>query len=395
MRDLVMLDWMVPECSWQDFRNKVQSEHGSVEGYLGRKAADAMDEFSEADGYETVEDQIDRLVRAAGRTPKDRCKEKKSADERGSPLSSETTTRVTIRVDKRVKERFKSAADDSAFDSYGVAFGRALELYCDGGRASRLEDKLDRVVDDAEAVLSQLNESESTSDRLSAVERRTITICHRLGEQFTDDELTTEIADVAGSSEPTVEKYRERVVSRLGYEPHPKAQRKVWVPADVAKEIATDGVPREIRRPVDLLDRDERVERIKLALGKHAGKCGGQARASATDIRSKVFDHNISLSSVLDLLNQVALEDGYKLDRSGETTTIGVNVAGGITDETLAETIREYISANVGSLLGETTETTMSDWTDNSDPSIAGTSGSPSSAATDGGGPAPRGDRDD
>lgn len=106
----------------------------------------------------------------------------------------------------------------------GVVFARALLAYLDGGPGDRQERKLDRVLEDATAMLKEMNPDDDAGG-LSVVERRTIAIGNRLPEEFPDDDhLVETIADVAGSSEPTIEKYRERVVDRLGVEPHPNAQ---------------------------------------------------------------------------------------------------------------------------------------------------------------------------
>jgi len=391
MRDLVMLDWMVPKRSWTIFRQNIESKYGSVEGYLGRKAVDSMDEFAEADGYTTVEDHIDRLVRAAGRRPKDRGKQKNADEDDRTDLTKIETTRVTIRVDRRVKERFKKYVDQSErFDSYGVAFGRALELYCDGGRAARIEDKLDRIVDDAEAVLSELQDDEGGDEGLGAVERRTITICHRLDEQFTDDVLVSEIADVAGSSKPTIEKYRQRVIKRLNVEPHPNASKTVWVPEEYAAELAPEGTPRVCRQPVELLDREERLRRLHLVVGRRAAKrSSGRVRVKTPDVRGNTFDNEVSRSSVLDLMEAAALTKGFDVDRNSTSASIRVNLeAVGDSEPDLFQEIIEYRDGEADDLLSDTTEATVSDFSNGPSPTDVGDRlDTLSGAATDGGGP--------
>jgi hypothetical protein len=400
MTEAVVLDWMVPERSWETFTDQVESEFGVVEGYLAREALSAMNEFAESDGYEDVEDKIDRLVRAAGRTPHQRPKEKKLSAVPSSDLSDLPTTRVTIRVDYGVKETFKAAADASAFDSYGVAFARALELYCDGGRAARLEDKLDRIVDDAEALLAELDESDA-DESLSVVERRTVIICNRLvgddhTDQFKDDALVEEISDVAGSSGPTIERYRDRVIDRLGYEPHPN-NSDIWMPADQAKTYVSDGVPDVVRQPADHLSRQERIERIQMGLGRRAAKTNGQTKISASEVQEKIFDDKVTHSSVRDLLNGVAVNDGFRLEKTGsESMHVKVDVSN-LDDTDLAEKMRAYVRADTDGLLGETTTTTVDDWTSEPSPNAVSDVGTGASgAATDGGGAGQTGgDRDD
>jgi hypothetical protein len=396
MRDLVMLDWMTPERPWTVFCHTVESEHGSLEGYLGRKVTDAMDEFAEADGYERVEDLVDRLVQAAGRTPGEVPKEKNPAS---SDLSQLPTTRVTVRVDRDVKERFKAAAEESAYDSYGVALGRALQLYCEGGRAARLEGKLDRVVDDAESLLAELDSS-ADDDTLGKVDRNVIQICNRLTEEFTDAELNSEIHDVAGNgprvSDPTLEKYRDLVTERLGVERHPSAET-VWVPSHKASQYAPDGLPDVCRRPVQNLDREQRTRRLRLALGCRAARQGnGYARTDSTEIGIDVFDDNLTKATVLSIMNEAALEDGYELDKSTTPTTLTVDLVDGITDGYLAEDIVDYKESPASGLLSGSSETTVDDWSAKTSPPTASAVDENLdrlTSATDGGGP-PRKDGD-
>lgn len=344
MRELVMLDWLVPKRPWIVFCHHVEREKGCVEGHLGREAADAMDEFAEADGYEIVEDYLDRLVRAAGRTPEDRDKQKKNRDGVGSDLSELETTRVTIRVDRAVKERFKAAAEKSAFDSYGVAFGRALELYCNGGRAARLEDKFSRILDDAEALLAEVADDSDGDGGLSPVDRRTVAVCQELPDQFADGELVETIKAVAGvGSDPSIRKYREKVTERLDVEPHPN-NPDLWVPSEVAAENVPEGTPRVCRRPVDLLNRDERVRRIRLEAGREAAARGqdGCLRLSASEIRTVALDDAVSPRSVRDLLTDVTRVSGYRLDDSGQERAVEINVGTPDLDPELGQTIKAY-----------------------------------------------------
>lgn len=394
MRETVMLDWRVPEDEWRAFRDYVESEYGSVEGYLGREAERAMRAYADADGYDAVEEKIDRLVEAAGRRPGAASKEKNSS------LAGQPTTRVTARVDEVVKDEFRAvAADDD--DPFGVVFARAIREHREGGRADRLERKLDRVIDDAGALLSELDEGD-TEGGLSSEDRKLITICNRLGDQhdnlqFTDDELNSEIHDVAGrgqrASPPTLEKYRDLVIERLGVEPHPNASH-VWVPEETAADLVPDGTPEECRRPVELLDRDDRVRRIKLALGRRAAnRSTGKVTARRPSIQNDVLEDVPAKSTVLDLMEEVALTEGYSIDRSRDKAALRVDLkAAGEADPGLFEEVIDYRDAETDSLLGDTTETTVSDYTDSPESTV-----SPDAAAdqmdqltksmTDGGGP--------
>jgi len=364
-REPVKIDWMVPNQEWQATREWVEDEYGSLSGYLGRAAENAMEEFVDDDeGYAELESKIDRLIKAAGRTPEDLRKEKKSS-QGGPSLASQPTTRVTARVDEHIKTRFKKYADrHTDYGSYGVALGRAIREYRTGGRPGRLNDKLDRVVDDAESVLAELDDGEAAKEGLSTVQRREIIICNRLPEQFTDEELNAEIRDVAGASEPTVEKYRERVIERLGYEPHPNAAH-VWLPAEKASEIAQDGVPREYRVPVEVLCREDRVRRLQVALVHEATRSKGTGgfRATTSEIREHVFDTELSLSSVRDLCNQAALNSGFTMDRSNNRVSLGVNVTNSIDDD-IAEIVQDLVKHEIDSPFKGPIETGIDDFTD-------------------------------
>ena len=397
MRDTVKVDWKVPEAEWERFQEFVEEKHGSLDGYLGYEAESAMKEYADLDGGDVVEGIVDDFVRAAGRRPENGY---------GDDLNAEDTTRVQVRVDELVKDEFRKTAKQNDHETFGKAFARAIRTHCDGGRYGRLERKLSRVKDDAEDLLSEMNPS-SEDGGLSAVERRTITICNRLPDQFTDDELVEEISDVAGSgaraSNPTIEQYRELVTGRLDVEPHPNAPKTVWVPEEVAADLAPEGTPRVCRQPVELLDRDERIRRLQLVVGRRAAKRStGRVRVNTSDIREDVFEHDVSKSSVLDLMEAAAVTRGFTLDRNSETASLRVDLnTVADADPELFETIIEYRDGDAGDLLGDTTETTVTDYADGDSPSgpsspddVASQMDALTNAVTDGGGPSRDYDRD-
>lgn len=399
MRETVKLDWLVPADEWEQFREYVEEKNGGLDGYLGREAEAAMREYADADGYGSVEDRVDRLVRAAGRTPNDSFKEKNS-----SRLHEQETARVTVRVDEWVKDEFRAAAEKSE-DTFGVAFGRAIHVRRDGGRAGRLERKLERVVEDAESMLTMIDE-DSEPGELGKVDRNTIVICNRLveeeGDQFTDSELDAEVHAVAGrgqqASDPTLERYRDLVLDRLGYEPHPlaesnpKVNQTVWVPAHVAEDLAPEGVPVEVRRPVDQLDRDDRVRRIQLVLGRRAGnRSSGKVSVRATEIHDDILNGLVSRSTTLSLMEEAALSmPGIEIHRNGQNASLRLDLQqlGGGEPE-LFEEIIAYRDAESPSLLDETTETTVADYGATTSPSseLDTLADAGKDAAADGGGP--------
>lgn len=403
MRDPVMLDWRVPENEWDRFVDHVESEFGAVEGYLSREAELAMRQYYDGDGYDTLEETVDRLVRAAGRTPGDVADEKKSGS-KTTDLSDQSTTRVTVRVDEQIKEQFRVVADQSDHDTFGIAFARAIQAYRRGGRAARLEDKLDRVVDDAEKILSELDSDSDTTKK----ERNIAKIKARLDEQFTESELESEIHDVAGqgprASDPTLREYKTVILEQMDVDPHPITERnpetddRVWLPEQDAREYAPENVPRVCYIGPDLLDREERVRRIVLTTGRRAAKrSSGTVSVPLSQIRDEILDGELSKTKVRDLLDEVALVRGYQLNTHGETAVV-VSLQN-VTDQDLLKTIVEYRDADVESLFASATDATMDEFTTSSPqtPDVLSDDDKKAlDAATDGGGPARQdGDRDD
>ena len=368
------LQWRVPAGAWDRFREYVDDEFGLHEGYLGHELERAMREYIDEDAYASVEETVDRLVTAAGRRPGRASEEKKSL------LDPSKTTRVSARVHEDVKQEFRTFVADTD-DTYGVAVGRAIDAYRDGGRAERLVEKLDCIVDDAEALLDETGDpDESTDESLSTVERRTIAICNQLNDQFTDDELVGAIERVAGSSQPTIEQYRQRVTGRLGVEPHPKNDR-VWIPHETAAEIAGDDTPREVRQPPETLSRDDRIERLRLVAGRAAAeRSSGRAQITTSEVLDEVYDRAVSRATALDLMRRAAEAPGYSL-HDGSTTALRVNLnETGPRNHALFDRIIEYRDGDSTTPLQGTTAQ-MSDW----GPATKPQADSIADAATDGG----------
>lgn len=313
----VKLDWMVPKTEYDRFRSWVEAKHGRLSHYLGREAEAAMREYADADGYNGVEERVNRLIEASGRTLATVEKEK-NPDEDFSE-----TIRATPRVDPDVKDAFREVAKDSD-DPMGVEFARAIRTHRQGGRAARLERKLDRVMDDAEALLARVAGDSKKS--MSKVEVNTVAIADTLPKQFTDDELETTIMEVANvTSDPTINKYRRRVVERLDMEPHPD-NPELWVPTVIAEEFA-DGAPEECRQPVDILESEDRAKRIQLEVGQLAGlKSSGKCRVKASRIRDEVLDGAVAKSTTHDLMKTAAKAPGIKVDESRSELALKVNL---------------------------------------------------------------------
>lgn len=358
------LDWLVPSEEWDRFCRFVEEENGSLDGYLGDEAEQAMAEYADTDEYASVEERVDQLVTAAGRRPQDGFKEKNSG--LLEDWADADKTRVTVKVERDVKAKFREVASDSDH-AFGVEFARALRTYRDGGRADRVERKIDRVLDDAERLLSDLQpdseDTEESSESLSLAERKTIAICDELGEQFTDDELVDTIERVAEvSSEPSIEKYRGRVVDRLGMERHPNADH-LWVPHEVADDLTGDE-PRVIRQPVERLNREERVQRIQLAVGRAAAdRESGQVRVQTPAVQEQVLDGDVSRSSTLSLMRAASLSAGIEVDDETSPAAVVVDIAMlEAVDLELTQEILLYRDETETGLLDGPTASTMGDY---------------------------------
>jgi hypothetical protein len=400
------LDWSVSSSEWERFCEYVHSEFGRLDGYLGREVERAMREYADQDDYADLEDRVNQLVEAAGRSPERGWKQKTSS------LDADDTTRVQVRVEPEIIDAFREVVD-AGDDTYGVALAKAIRVYRDGGRAARLERKLDRVLDDATAVLEEINPDEST-DGLTAKQRKVITICTRLDDQFTDDELIAEIDDVAGhadrASDPTREKYRELVTDRLDVERHPNAPH-VWILADEVEEIVPSDVPVECKRPASSLDREELVARIRYAAGRRAAETpSGSVRIGSTTILEDVLDEAVARKTALNLIEEAAFVPGFEADRSPDRVSLDVDLSAlrdagsaGDADSELFNAILRYRDSGAGPLITGPTETKVSDFRRNPGDNKLDRGKwrvkpyeqtGASSTAADGGGPRRR-DRDD
>ena len=366
------LDWYVPADEWDRFREWVHDEVGTYDGALGREAESAMLEWVDEDDYSHAETLVDRLVEAAGRRPSAGVSKNKNSL---SDALDGDTTRVTVRVRSSVREQFRDHVRDHADNPTGRVLARALREYRLGGRAARLTDKLERVVDDAERVLSELEATADAGDDddLGERERKVVAIADQLGEEFVDDELVDAIHRVAGrgptASDPTVETYRELVTDHLDVEPHPNTP-DVWIPRDEARRIAGD-VPAVVRQPVCHLDHDERVRRLRLALGHRAGCNNGKARVTTDEVRTAVFDAEIARQTAVSLMQDAAFIRGFETDEN-DRCALRANLRR-LTDDELVDDLNQYGETADSGLLDAPTETRLDDYDHDTDMSKTNT----------------------
>lgn len=249
------LDWLVPRSEWERTCEHVIEEWGELDVHLGHFVVSAMREHIDNDGGTETEELVDRLVRAAGRRPRDLSKNKMTVD----PFGSEDKTRAHAAVHTPTKGAFHSWTRDNSDNYPGVELAYALRAYREGGRYKRLESKLDRVVDDAAELLSEIGGGPT----LGTKEKRTISIVRHLSEKFawtagspiSRADIHEAIEDVTGSdSEYMREQYTDRVVDRLDYEPHPQNPEQLFVPTEDAEEQRRKEAEAEAEREMRKLD---------------------------------------------------------------------------------------------------------------------------------------------
>lgn len=251
MSGRVELDWLVPAVVWNKFAEQTLEEYDGIEYYVARNAELAIEESIGWDHGEAAEDLADRLSRAAGRRPCDGSKNKIAA----KALNGAETVRVRVKVHPDLKEAYASYMRKHSEHRVGIAFAYTLLEWLDGRRVERIARKLERVVDDAEGLLAEASDS---PDSLSTVEKRTIAIAKRIDETNPAAALRSDIHDAIGAvtgsdSEYMRERYTERVIDRLRYEPHPN-NSELFVPGEAAKERRREAAEREAEAAWQAID---------------------------------------------------------------------------------------------------------------------------------------------
>lgn len=235
------IDWRVLADEWEQFIGYVDEEYVANDRYIRQEVESAMEEFIDRDDFAELEERIDRLVRAAGRRPRDVSENKMVSTD---TIAEGEKTRVTIHIFTDIRKQFTIQAKKQSDYSLGVVFSLALREYRQGGRAARLEDKLDRVIDDAEGLLSELSDGST----LSTVEKRTIEFCHLLRRRgFTSGITREELWEIIGeqfTSESTIDQYEELVTDRMGFSEHPK-NPSLYVRTEDADQQRTEAAEAE------------------------------------------------------------------------------------------------------------------------------------------------------
>lgn len=131
----------------------------------------------------------------------------------------------------------------------------------------------------------------------------------------------------AAGAETVADEYIEPVVDVLGYKEHP-SQPVLYVPESWEPETAEGSdvpTPAVDRKPFDDMNKEERIEAIRVALARKAADNGGRFAADYNFIRRKVFDRTVSKGYASNVMADVAADvDGLKLDTSRGTKRITV-----------------------------------------------------------------------
>jgi hypothetical protein len=292
----------------------VVEEYGRASEYIRRAVAQAMKEWIDADDYARVEEQIDRLVQSAERTPEDLSRKKLTT----TSFDDNDTHKVQCRVDAELKNEFAEHSRSEADERPGLVLTRALRAYRRGGRSRRVQDKLERVIDDAESLLAEV----AATDSLSHQEKKTIAICDQLGEEFTRDELEDAIEIKAGGSDPTIREYTKRVLDRLDHVEHPNAPDGVdlFVPKAEAEKLGGKPDAPALDRfhnaeiEYDGLSRDEKITGLRIAVARRASSSNGYSALCTPAVEKDIFNGHSSSSHARKLIDLAADAGGFKTD---------------------------------------------------------------------------------
>ena len=285
MTDFEPVGWNVPADEFDRFTKWVGEKHdGYTAARLGFEVEEAMRAFLDEDAGASVETTSKALLEAPGH----------SSDATGEKTPSGETRHVACRINPELKRRFRSRVDKLKENrdsrdrtlTYGRALGIALRDHRDGGRWRRVGDDLDRIRDDVEAVLSELDED---GDGLTGREKKRLKIRRRLSDmgEFTQYDLEDVIADVAG--ETVIDDYRPTVLEEMDVVEHPATRdnpdkTSLYLPPSKAKEIARSRAE------------DRRAEAEDTFEAFEAGAAGGstghepQGRTAETGVNSTDSD---------------------------------------------------------------------------------------------------------
>jgi len=301
-------------------------------------------EYAEADEYAGVEDKIDRLLKASGELGLGDEKKNNSVevDRDGE------TVQVGCRVSQRAKDAFRSHVAQTEL-RLGVAFAHAIQLRRDGGRPSRLEDKLERIVDEAESLLKVNDDTRDAGESMTKKQRQTIAVCRDVRQKLQDngtpdpDEIPKKVVEESikdllcdeTTSDPYdyyVPTYMEQVKERLGYVTSPDR------PGLLKKEELVGQTPPHERKEYADLSTEERIDAVKIELGRQAIRNGGRRQQDVQHFREQLFDGKPRESTVKNYMKQAGKYGGFSTTKMHGKLKLRCKL-----EEVGDEELREYI----------------------------------------------------
>jgi len=257
------------------------------------------------------------------------------------------STRAYCRVSKDVKEEFTAHVEQTD-KRLGIAFAHACQLRREGGRPDRVQDKLERVVDDAESLLKVQNDSAEAGESMGKKERQTVQVCRDVREKLREngdedpdtfplkfvensivDLLCDESTDPSNHYLPV---YTEEVKERMGYVIEPGSTGLL------IKEELVDPTPAYEQKDYGDLSTDERVEAVRVHIGRQARENGGLRQKSVEQIREDLFDNNPRKATVKNYVETASKAPGYSLKQKHGKKRLKCKLEE-VTDEELLEYI--------------------------------------------------------
>lgn len=294
-----LLNWAVPQSSWERLETRIEERYGRTRGYAGFELTRIADHWLLVE--EVEDDILDFSDLDSPHTQK--------TNDSSVPLNEEEKVTVSHRIHPETKEQLSIAASQYGVNQ-GVLLGYVIrEYYQTDGWGYSLE-ALEEIVNGSRP------EPEPEKREPTTREGRLDEICDRLDNGTDGDLLEPDIreviADVAGPSVVDGSNgYFSDVLDNLDYVHHPNAE-SLYIPRSELKRRfdLTPDDPAIDRKPYLVLTKDERVEGIKVYLRRE------RSPKTVNEIHTEVFDGNGSRSYMRNLMDEVAASDGFRYAKS-------------------------------------------------------------------------------
>ncbi len=333
--DRAQLGWRAPVSVWERFETFVAEKHGAEGPYLRFEMERAMREWLDEDGLAAEAEALLREHTDLGGLSSS------TASAVGTTRYQGETRKLNHRINADLKERFAIFADEHDARSYGRALAAALDAYCDGGRARRVLDDVQRLVTGGTATGTTAdgveNGGSADSDSLSTADgggptggvdvepRHVIEIADKLTgtDTFHEQDLERDIAEVAGEADEVVAAYCKPVIEQTGYTQHPGND-----------ELYISEAQRESLDVWDDLTRPERelyLQGFAAAFAvAHNSRRKGLTYRDVQGVIEKYSDDSYSISDqyAYDLMEALGGEPGFEYGRAHGQKQLRVDLDG-------------------------------------------------------------------